>query len=198
MRLRTYVILVAALWTLAFGALAVVNDCGGGGCSEPSAVRDVAWIVFLGLVAASAIVGLLGLASLAASAAARKRGGATGAPPTRQLLGIAGAFAAAVAAALAAYVFAPVPLTANTLTNSVERESGSAGIGGECSRRADEHWRCEITDGAGSGGASYEVTVDGRCWRARRTSPGHFTETPMPARPDGCTRLRDQFPLLSG
>jgi hypothetical protein len=187
-----------ALWALAFfGALAVVNDCGDSGCSEPSKVRDVAWVVFLGFVGASAIVGLLGVASLAALAVVRIRGGSAEAPPPKLVLGIAAAFAGAVATAVAAYLLVPMPLTAKSLKNSLERESGSAGIGGECSRRGGERWRCDVTDGQGSGTASYKVTADGRCWRARRTSSSHFTETPMPARPGGCTRLRDQYPLLS-
>jgi hypothetical protein len=193
---RTYFLLVVALWALAFGALAVVNNCGAGSCSEASVVRDVAWVVFLGLVATSAVVGLLGFASLAGSAVVRIRGGAPGAPPLRLVLGIAAALVGAVSIAMAAYLWAPVPLTAETLTNSVERESGSAGTGGECSRSGSEGWRCDVTDGDGSGTATYVVAADGNCWRARRRSPVQFTETPMPARSDGCTRLRDRYPLL--
>jgi hypothetical protein len=195
-RVRTYFLVVVALWALAFGALAVVNNCGDSSCSEASVVRDVAWVVFLGLVATSAVVGLLGFASLAGSAVVRIRGGAPGAPPLRLVLGIAAALIGALSIAMAAYLWASVPLTAKTLTNSVERESGSAGIGGECSRNGSARWRCEVTDGEGSGTATYEVSTDGSCWRARRTSPVQFTEVPMPARSDGCTRLRDQYPLL--
>jgi hypothetical protein len=101
------------------------------------------------------------------------------------------------ALALGAYVLVPVPLSAKSLANSVERETGSGGVAGRCSKREDDRWRCTAADPQGSGSASYEVTADGGCWRARRSSPEGYTETPMPRRAEGCTRLRDRYPLLS-
>ena len=103
---------------------------------------------------------------------------------------------AVLTAAAVAYLFAPVPVSATSLHGSVERATGSAGLAGGCLHRAGPHWHCDVADGQGSGQASYEVEVDGTCWRARRSSPNSYTETPMPAGAQDCARLRDQISLL--
>jgi hypothetical protein len=183
-RPRTLFIVFVLLWGLALGAL------------EASDSSDAALVVLLGAVAAQCVVALLGVAALVASLVVRRREGASGTPGVRLVLTVAACLAGALAAALGAYLFVPVPPSQGALENSVERETGSAGLAGDCIRDAASRWRCEVTDGQGSGAATYEVTTDGTCWRGRRTSADSATETPMPARAAGCTRLQDRYPVL--
>jgi hypothetical protein len=185
MRPRTLFVVFVLLWGLALGAL------------EATDRSDLAWVVVLAALAAMCVVALLGVATPVAVLVVRRREGATGAPGVRLVLTVAGCLAGALAAVVAAYLFAPVPTSPGALHNSVERETGSAGFAGNCSRAGPSRWRCEVTDGQGSGSATYEVTTDGSCWRGRRTSADSAAEAPMPTRVAGCTRLQDRYPLLS-
>lgn len=114
----------------------------------------------------------------------------------RRVLTLGTIVAVLLGAGAAVYLLVPVPLRAETLTHSLERETGSSGLGGECERAQGDRWRCTVSDAGGSGFADYLVTADGKCWEARRTSAASLAETPMPARAEGCTRLRDRYPLL--
>lgn len=116
--------------------------------------------------------------------------------PVRRVLMLFAVLAGLLATATLTYLFAPAPVGTKSLRGSLERETGSAGFTGECKRSAGADWRCDVADRQGSGTASYTVEVDGRCWRARRSSPDHYSEGPMPARAAGCTRLRDAISLL--
>jgi hypothetical protein len=151
----------------------------------------VSWQALMVLVVAWFLSALLGLAVLFALPATDAKQ-----PPLRLVLQTFAALVALAVAAGAAYLFAPVPVGATTLRGSVERETDSAGLAGECRHLDGPRWRCDVADTQGSGSATYAVEVDGRCWQARRSSPDHYTEGPMPARAAGCTRLRDAISLL--
>jgi hypothetical protein len=80
------------------------------------------------------------------------------------------------------------------LNRSVARETDSP-FDGDC-RKAGAAWRCSVSDSQGSGGGVYRLRKDGECWTARRTTPDHFAEAPMPELVKGCVTLRDRYPLL--
>jgi hypothetical protein len=107
----------------------------------------------------------------------------------------AGVLLAVPAAVLATYLFLPVPVSERTLVNSMERKTDSGGMSSACSERSHRHWRCSITDGAGSGSARYEVTAGRSCWNATRNGR-RDAETPMPEHPEGCTAMRDVLGIL--
>jgi hypothetical protein len=101
----------------------------------------------------------------------------------------------AAAAVPAAYVLLPVPTSARTVANDLERATDAAwlaGSAGSCEERRDGRWRCSVSDSSASARAGYAVRADVRCWRARRFRDG---EAPMPPRPSGCTTLRDVIGL---
>jgi hypothetical protein len=152
-------------------------------------------IVYLVFVA---LMSLMALLAIAWCVRALVRHRATGPPAAwAVLLGAALLLAVPVAAA-SAYLFLPAPVSERTLTNSVERETNSAGLASDCSERGNR-WRCDVTDSQGSGSAGYEITAGRSCWEARRIR--HDAEIPMPRRPDGCTTLRDAlglFDLVAG
>jgi hypothetical protein len=81
------------------------------------------------------------------------------------------------------------------LLRSLTREARSP-FEVECSRGAGGFSRCLVADRAGSGSASYRFKERGDCWSARRTSPQHFTEGPMPGRLEGCVTFRDRYPFF--
>ncbi|MBJ7459118.1 MAG: hypothetical protein JHD02_08025 [Thermoleophilaceae bacterium] len=63
------------------------------------------------------------------------------------------------------------PVTAESLNVSVGVAAGSAFVGdgfGECERRSDRTWQCEVSDQSGSGSYVYLVTTesDSSCWTA--------------------------------
>lgn len=67
------------------------------------------------------------------------------------------------------------PVNAESLNVSVGVAAGSAFVGdgiGECVRRGDEAWRCEVSDQGGSGSYIYAVTTkpDSSCWNATLAS----------------------------
>jgi len=91
--------------------------------------------------------------------------------------------------AVAAYLAMPAPVSERGLTNSIERVTDSAGLGSECNEIADGRWRCVVGDSSGSGSSDYEVATGWSCWNARRSADN--AEQTMPARPEGCTTIRD-------
>jgi hypothetical protein len=153
---------------------------------------SVGWVLFFAGVGIAAVLALLGAIWLV-RAMINSRG--VEPPAWWAVLFAAAVLLAVPTAAVATYLLLPVPITERTLTNSVERDTGSAGMASECSERAAERWRCSVTDRSGSGFAQYMVTAGDRCWHARRT--GIDAETPMPARPEGCTTLRDVLGILN-
>jgi hypothetical protein len=106
------------------------------------------------------------------------------------LLAAAALLAVPVGAA-AIYFLLPLPVTETILTQSLERETGSAGFysSSSCTERGDKRWRCKVPDSSGSGLAEYAVTAGHRCWHA--TLRTEDVEGPMPGRADGCATLRD-------
>lgn len=150
----------------------------------------ISWRAFLVLAAVWLVVTLVGLATVLARPATD-----AGYPPLRLALTVCGVLVGLLVSAALIYRFAPVPVGATSLRVSLERETGSAGYSGDCERSGDEGWRCDVADRQGSGSATYEVEVDGTCWKARRSSPEQRSEGPMPARAEGCTRLRDRIML---
>jgi hypothetical protein len=113
----------------------------------------------------------------------------------RAVLGVA---ALTVLAALA-YFFAPAIGSWSTkdLGYSVSR-----GVGGDilepgtCERtkRHRHEYHCRVTVG-GSGGATYDVTIKGRCWDAR-VIPRFGVEGDLDRRHHACIKLRDQLRLV--
>jgi hypothetical protein len=110
-------------------------------------------------------------------------------------LAVAVAFGALVCVACAFTFWARAHgrVTADSLTHSVERESGSQGglisDSPGCLRGRDGVWVCDVIDSGSSGTASYRVRVGaGSCWTGR--IEGHPGE-PMPERIAGCVLRRD-------
>jgi hypothetical protein len=81
------------------------------------------------------------------------------------------------------------------LNRSIAREANSP-FESDC-RPTGDGWRCFVHDRAGSGQARYRLRKDDDCWTARRVTPQHFTELPMPARLAGCVALRDRVDLFN-
>lgn len=85
----------------------------------------------------------------------------------------------------------PRPITGPVLAESVSDAVRSAPVGEPgCGRRhGPGTWRCSVIDHEGSGGASYDVVLRDRCWRARLV--GDFSEgRDMPRRASGCVARR--------
>ena len=102
--------------------------------------------------------------------------------------------------ALAARFVLHGPVTAASLHEAVERESGSAGslVGGadHCRRlRTARTWKCSVHDSAGSGGVDYRVRVrsGSSCFDGLLTT--EYGEGGMPKRISGCV-YRWQWTLL--
>lgn len=110
-----------------------------------------------------------------------------------------------VGAALAfLYLPAVGSVSPRALNYSVTKKAGGsviASVGpcrrsGERDKRGGERvYRCSVSDSGGSGGATYVVKVDGRCWKARRLGKGGF-DGELRRRADGCVRWRDQLRLF--
>lgn len=99
-----------------------------------------------------------------------------------------------MALVVGAYLMArsSVRLGPDTLGRSVAREA-DAPFYTWCQERR-RSWRCVISPG--SRNATYAVVTSGRCWRARRVSAPGATETPLPARLEGCLGVRDAYPTV--
>lgn len=84
------------------------------------------------------------------------------------------------------------PVTGRSLVISVEEASGSAGgllNHGRCRpTRAPREWRCEVTDSAGSGGATYTIRLrpGSSCWDGVLTNDA--SEGGMPKTIEDCVR----------
>jgi hypothetical protein len=142
--------------------------------------------------AAATIVGVLGLLGVVWAVRAAINSRDDGPPVWWAVLLAAAALLAVPTGAVATYLLLPVPITERTLTHSVERETGSAGLysSSSCSERGGKRWRCNIADSAGSGSVEYAVTAGRQCWHASLRRNGD-AEGPLPARPEGCATLRD-------
>jgi hypothetical protein len=81
------------------------------------------------------------------------------------------------------------------LHRSLTREADSP-FEARCTGHGSGVLRCMVADRMGSGSARYRLVDSGDCWSARRTTPADFTETPMPARLEGCRALRDTYPVF--
>ena len=118
-----------------------------------------------------------------------------GPPQWWAVLLAAGALLAVLVGAAAAYILAPAPVSGRGITNSVERETNSTDLlESDCTEVRDGRWRCRVLDASGSGHSTYVVDAGWSCWTARRTE--NQAETPMPARAEGCTTLRDTLGLF--
>jgi hypothetical protein len=143
----------------------------------------IGWVLLFAAVAIAAVLALLGALWLI-RALINSRGADP--PAWWAVLLAAGVLLAVPAAVLATYLFLPVPVSERTLVNSMERKTDSGGMSSACSERSHRHWRCSITDGAGSGSARYEVTAGRSCWNQPETAaatPKHrCPSTPRAAR----------------
>lgn len=84
------------------------------------------------------------------------------------------------------------PVTARTLAVSVGDGVGSAFADmGECTtaRGSRTRWGCLVGDREGSGGATYDVTLRGRCWTAALVSDASEGRD-LPRRAHGCVARR--------
>ena len=101
--------------------------------------------------------------------------------------------------AAGAFVFLPAvgSFSREALNYSVSKRVGGSVVVGvdPCRRQARDRFRCEVADKSGSGGASYLVTVNGRCWKARRLGRARF-EGELARRKSGCVKWRDQLRLF--
>jgi hypothetical protein len=153
----------------------------------PQVRLGTAWIVCL-VLAATPVVALV--------AAERFDGAArTAAWVVVPVLAAAVLLLAVFGAVPAAYVLLPVPTSARTVSNDLERATDAArfvGSGGSCEERRNGRWRCSVSDPSASGEAGYVVRADARCWRARRFREGMAH---MPPSASGCTTLRDLIGL---
>jgi hypothetical protein len=153
----------------------------------------VALAAYLVGMAVLGLVVLLGAALLVRRLIRRNEG-----PPPAWAVALGAVVILAIPiAAAGAYFFVPVPVSDRGLTNSIEREADSTDLlESRCEQSRDESWRCNVLDGEGSGSSDYVVTTGWSCWTARRVPQRFPPETPMPARPDGCTTLRDTLGLF--
>jgi heme/copper-type cytochrome/quinol oxidase subunit 2 len=146
------------------------------------------WILFFVAVGVVAVLALFGAFRLVRALVNTRESG----PPAWWAVLLAAVVLLVVpAVAVATYFVLPVPVTERTLTQSIERETGSAGLhnSSSCSGRPGGAWRCSISDSSGSGSVEYAVTAGDQCWHA--TLRTNDAEGPMPARPEGCATLRD-------
>lgn len=160
---------------------------------EAGAARPAAWVVYFSALAALVVVAVVTLVlTVSALVSVRSAGGG---PSPVPVLAAAVLLLAAFGAVPAAYVLLPVPTSARTVSNDLERATDAArfvGSGGSCEQRRDGRWRCKVSDPSGSGEAGYAVRADARCWRARRFRDGIAH---MPPRASSCTTLRDLIGL---
>jgi len=160
---------------------------------EAGAARTAAWVVYFAALAALAVLSVVTLVlTVSALVSVRTAGGG---PSPVPVLAAAVLLLAVVGAVPAAYALLPVPTSARTVSNDLERATDAArfvGSGDSCEERRDGRWRCSVRDPSGSGEAGYSVGADARCWRAHRFRDGIAH---MPPRASGCTTLRDLIGL---
>lgn len=156
---------------------------------QAGAARTAAWAVYFAALAVLAVLAVVTVVlTVSALVSVRSAGGG---PSPVPVLAVAVLLLAVFGAIPAAYVLLPVPTSARTVSNDLERATDAAryvGSGASCDERSDGRWRCKVSDPSGSGEAGYAVGADARCWRARRFRDGIAH---MPPRASGCTTLRD-------
>jgi hypothetical protein len=142
-----------------------------------------------------AVLGLAALGGAALLVRALIRTREEGPPPGWALVLAATVLLAIPVAAVCAYRLLPAPVSDRGLTNSMERETGSNTLfESDCDEIRDGRWRCNVYDASASGTSDYDVGSGWSCWHARRIRDN--AEVPMPARPEGCTTLRDTAGLF--
>ena len=104
-----------------------------------------------------------------------------------------------VVLAALAFLFLPAlgDFSPRALNYSVTKKAGGSVLAGPispCRKARKRVFRCSVSDSGGSGGATYVVTVDGHCWKARRVGAGGF-EGDLARRIEGCVKWRDQLRL---
>jgi hypothetical protein len=160
---------------------------------DAGAARTAAWAAYFAALAVFAVLAVVTVVlTVSALVDVRTAGGGSSPVP---VLAAAVLLLAVVGAVPAAYVLLPVPTSARTVSNDLERATDAArylGSGGSCEERRDGRWRCKVSDPSGSGQGGYAVSADARCWRARRFRDGIAH---MPPRASGCTTLRDLIGL---
>jgi hypothetical protein len=159
---------------------------------DAGAARTAAWAIYFAALAALAVVAVPTLVSTVSALASVRS--ADGGPAPLPVLATTLLLLAA-AAVPAAYVLLPMPTSARTVANDLERATDAAryvGWAGSCEDRRDGRLRCSVSDPSASGQADYAVRADARCWHGRRFRDG---EAPMPPRASGCTTLRDLIGL---
>jgi hypothetical protein len=174
-------------------AATVVLALGAAEQFDAGAARTAAWAVYFAALVALAVVAVSTLVSTVSALVDVRSAG--GGPAPVPVLAATLLLLAAVAAVPAAYVLLPVPTSARTVANDLERATDAAwfvGSAGSCEERRDGRWRCSVSDSSASARAGYAVRGDVRCWRARRFRDG---EAPMPPRASGSTTLRDLIGL---
>jgi hypothetical protein len=146
------------------------------------------WALFSAAVAILCVLGLVGVV-WAVRAAINSTD--SGPPACWAVLLAAAALVAVPAGAAAIYFLLPVPVTESTLAHSIERETDALTLysSASCSEQTGTAWRCDVPEISDSGTVEYAVTVGDRCWRASLRTEGAGGE--MPARADGCAKLRD-------
>jgi hypothetical protein len=157
------------------------------------AARTAAWVVYFAALAALVVLAVVTVVlTVSALVSVRTAGGG---PSPVPVLAAAVLLLAVFGAVPAAYVLLPVPTSARTVSNDLERATDAArfvGSGGSCEERRNGRWRCSVSDPSASGEAGYVVRADARCWRARRFREGMAH---MPPSASGCTTLRDLIGL---
>jgi hypothetical protein len=61
-----------------------------------------------------------------------------------------------------------------------------------CRKQGKHRFRCIVSGATESQGAEYVVTVNGRCWKARRIGAGDIGGK-FPRQKSGCVKWRDQL-----
>jgi hypothetical protein len=95
---------------------------------------------------------------------------------------------------LAAVLYGLEAVVVRLAIRDVSARSLAHSIGGlnPCRRLGVHHWRCDRLDAGQSEQAEYDVTTDGRCWRARRIGRRPvLAEGGLGRRADGCVGLLD-------
>jgi hypothetical protein len=98
--------------------------------------------------------------------------------------------------AAGAFLYLPAigSFSRKALNYSVTKKVGGSVIARvePCAKQAKHRFRCPVSDKSGSGGADYVVTLNGRCWKARRLGRANF-EGELARRKSGCVKWRDQL-----
>ena len=120
------------------------------------------------------------------------------ASPVRLLLGMALVLLVLCVAGALAFLYLPAigSFSPKALNYSVTKKAGGSVLTttSPCRRARKRVYRCSVSDSGGSGGATYVVTLVGRCWKAHRDGGGFEGQLKRHAK--GCVRWRDQLRLV--